>query len=293
MRWFLWPAIAIYFSLLILVLSVFYFPNNIALTTCESQRVDYATNPLPGAFIPRCKANGNFEAEQCHGSVCYCVNRNGIPIPGTEVNIGQGRPNCKDPGEHGCFDNLVNFNLYHNLVFALIYALHINRNQPQWHCVTSFADETLTDCERQVQNSLIDGSQFVPRCKRDGTYEDVQCDASSAECWCVDKDGKELPQTRSKDLVKCPDQSKRKSNCLFLIAFMFDVVSGFRCIWRFSLNHINYITSCLNFTNPLPFKRRSRESVRVNVIVQRDHCVRHATTFHIRETTRTQSTATR
>ena len=184
-----------YFSLCIFFL---------ALTTCESQRVDYAANPLPGAFIPRCKANGNFEAEQCHGSVCYCVNRNGIRIPGTEANIGQGRPNCKDPGEHGFFVKMVNFNLYHNSL-----CLYIGRNQPQWHCVTSFADETLTDCERQVQNNLIDGSQFVPRCKRDGAYEDVQCDASSAECWCVDKDGKELLQTRSKDLVKCPDQSKR------------------------------------------------------------------------------------
>ena len=72
----------------------------------------------------------------------------------------------------------------------------------------SNADDTLTKCERHVQKNLIDGSQFVPSCKRDGTYEDVQCDGSSAECWCVDRDGKELPQTRSKDLVKCPDQSK-------------------------------------------------------------------------------------
>ena len=72
----------------------------------------------------------------------------------------------------------------------------------------SYADDVLTKCERHVQKSLVDGSQFVPRCKRDGTYEDVQCDGSSAECWCVNKDGKELLQTRSKDPVKCVDQSK-------------------------------------------------------------------------------------
>lgn len=70
------------------------------LTKCESQRVDFATNPLPGAFTPRCKPNGNFEAQQCHGSVCYCVNNHGTPIPGTDVKIGQGRPDCKDPGRH-------------------------------------------------------------------------------------------------------------------------------------------------------------------------------------------------
>lgn len=72
----------------------------------------------------------------------------------------------------------------------------------------SFTDKVLTDCEKKVQKSLVDNSQFVPRCKKDGTYEDVQCDSSSSACWCVDKDGEELPGTRSKDLVKCPGQSK-------------------------------------------------------------------------------------
>ncbi|KAJ7381081.1 hypothetical protein OS493_004679, partial [Desmophyllum pertusum] len=66
--------------------------------------------------------------------------------------------------------------------------------------------DTLTKCEKNSQKSLIDGSKIVPRCKRDGTFEDVQCDISSSECWCVDKDGKEIPQTRSKDDVKCPQQ---------------------------------------------------------------------------------------
>ena len=72
--------------------------HHVALTKCESQLADYAANPLPGAFTPRCTSDGNFEAQQCHGSVCYCVNKNGIPIHGTEVKIGRGRPDCKDPG---------------------------------------------------------------------------------------------------------------------------------------------------------------------------------------------------
>ena len=77
------------------VIYLFCYP---ALTKCERQRAEYSANPAPGAFTPRCKANGNYEAEQCLGSVCYCVNINGIRIPGTGVNIGQGRPKCKDPG---------------------------------------------------------------------------------------------------------------------------------------------------------------------------------------------------
>lgn len=142
-----------------------------AFTKCERQRADNSANAAPGAFIPRCKANGNFEPAQCLGSVCYCVNINGISIPGTKVNIGQGRPKCEDP------------------------------------------DDTLKKCERHAQKSLIDGGKFVPRCKRDGTYEDVQCDGSSGECWCVDKQGKEIPQTRSKDQVKCPQQKDPLTSC--------------------------------------------------------------------------------
>ena len=75
-----------------------------------------------------------------------------------------------------------------------------------------YKDDTLKKCERHAQKSLIDAEKFVPRCKRDGTYEDVQCDGSSGQCWCVDKEGKEIPQTRSKDRVKCPQQSKRDNH---------------------------------------------------------------------------------
>ena len=69
------------------------------LTKCETQRVDFSSNAVPGAFVPRCKQNGNFEAEQCHGSVCYCVNRNGIRIPHSAVSIGKGMPQCRDLGK--------------------------------------------------------------------------------------------------------------------------------------------------------------------------------------------------
>lgn len=74
------------------------FVHSSAFTKCERQRADNSANAAPGAFIPRCKANGNFEPAQCLGSVCYCVNINGIRILGTKVNIGQGRPKCQDPG---------------------------------------------------------------------------------------------------------------------------------------------------------------------------------------------------
>ena len=34
---------------------------------------------VPGTYLPQCKANGDFEEVQCHGSerFCWCVDKNG------------------------------------------------------------------------------------------------------------------------------------------------------------------------------------------------------------------------
>lgn len=56
---------------------------------------------------------------------------------------------------------------------------------------------TLTKCqdqrERAVQNS-VPGS-FIPRCKEDGNFEEIQCQGSV--CYCVDDDGNEVFGTKT------------------------------------------------------------------------------------------------
>ena len=49
----------------------------------------------PGAFVPRCKANGEFKATQCHKRTkyCWCVNREGKPIQETKVKYR--KPSCR------------------------------------------------------------------------------------------------------------------------------------------------------------------------------------------------------
>jgi len=42
-----------------------------------------------------------------------------------------------------------------------------------------------------------------PRCNEDGSFADVQCCASSGECYCVDKDGKEIVGTRQHGHPAC------------------------------------------------------------------------------------------
>ena len=59
-----------------------------------------------------------------------------------------------------------------------------------------FIDVKLTVCQQQYQQqsaSSVPGV-FIPRCKPDGSYDDVQCRGSV--CFCVDRRGNELRGTR-------------------------------------------------------------------------------------------------
>ncbi|KAM6939613.1 nidogen-1-like [Xenentodon cancila] len=40
-------------------------------------------------------------------------------------------------------------------------------------------------------------SQYIPQCDEHGAYEPTQCHISIGQCWCVDADGQEIPNTRT------------------------------------------------------------------------------------------------
>lgn len=64
-----------------------------------------------------------------------------------------------------------------------------------------------TECQIAVEKALqtpASTDPFVPRCKEDGKFEEVQCSEFTGECWCVDNLGAEQRGTRSKDFVSCP-----------------------------------------------------------------------------------------
>ena len=44
---------------------------------------------------------------------------------------------------------------------------------------------------------------FLPSCKLNGDYEEVQCHGSTGYCWCVDKLGNELEGTRIRGEPNC------------------------------------------------------------------------------------------
>lgn len=44
---------------------------------------------------------------------------------------------------------------------------------------------------------------YKPQCDEEGNYKPKQCWHSTGYCWCVDKNGKELPDTRTRGELEC------------------------------------------------------------------------------------------
>ena len=66
---------------------------------------------------------------------------------------------------------------------------------------------SLTRCQKQLQeviNHSQDPDKSLPRCKYDGSYEEIQCHKATGKCWCVDGDGNILPSTATNKSVTCP-----------------------------------------------------------------------------------------
>lgn len=120
--------------------------------------------PIVGHHIPQCDENGNYSPRQCHSSTgyCWCVDTNGQEIHGTRTPPGTTPSRCGPP-----------------------------EPRPQ------------TVCERWKQSILehyggrASEDQYVPQCDEFGNFHPLQCHGNSGYCWCVDKDGREIPGTRT------------------------------------------------------------------------------------------------
>ncbi|XP_022787386.1 uncharacterized protein LOC111327458 [Stylophora pistillata] len=317
-----------------------------SLTLCQLQTLQSGERPMPGRYIPQCKADGSFEEVQCHPSTgyCWCVNTQGWEIKGTKV---RGRPTCGKvcapvlcrmycefgwaQGPDGCDickckeipikpgfcpavesdqvgtcteecsiddDCLGNqkccsngcghvctapeykakpgycpaVDMHHVGICksecssdrdcqgerkccsngcgrvcsapvreacprgAPFMMCHYNPCEgascpanPKAHCLpdncggctAQFFDDNdnLVDCSASAtkcQKEYLDATaspgmvgQFVPRCAADGSYAPVQCHGSIGFCWCVDRDGKEIPDTRVRGQPKCATKCQK------------------------------------------------------------------------------------
>ncbi|XP_029925797.1 nidogen-1 [Myripristis murdjan] len=69
-----------------------------------------------------------------------------------------------------------------------------------FYCST---ERTKTQCESHRESVLVARGprppvgHFIPQCDEHGAYEPIQCHGSTGHCWCVDRNGQEIPGTRS------------------------------------------------------------------------------------------------
>ncbi|XP_047189058.1 nidogen-2 isoform X5 [Scophthalmus maximus] len=142
-------------------------------THCEHHR-DGVQTASPEGYVPQCDAEGQYLPRQCDGSTgsCWCVDRRGQERAGTRTKPGAPSVDCDKP-------------------------VPVTPTQ---------RPESV--CERW-RASLIEHyggkpepQQYVPQCEPDGQFSPVQCYGETTYCWCVDQDGREVPGTRSHDVVK-------------------------------------------------------------------------------------------
>eukprot|EP00794_Sanderia_malayensis_P014103 gene14103-15576_t len=210
------------------------------LTACQQKRKDVFENaPVvngkrllpPGAFVPKCKDNGDFEETQCHGSTgyCWCVDKDGSKLQATSRRFE--KPQCErilagnltkcerskaDPDLLDSFDaqceidgsfKQVQCNGFTNVCWCVDKnGTAIPGTETRESSTPDCTPKMLSVCEKkrkeQFDNApLVNGKRllppgsFVPTCKENGDYEETQCHGSTGYCWCVDKDGKELDIT--------------------------------------------------------------------------------------------------
>uniref|UniRef100_A0A8C9VTQ9 Nidogen 2 n=1 Tax=Scleropages formosus TaxID=113540 RepID=A0A8C9VTQ9_SCLFO len=136
--------------------------------------------PAIGAFVPQCDEEGQYRPLQCHGSTgyCWCVDSGGQEREGTRTPPGAPPTDCDKP---------------------------VQPEQPP-----PLTPRPETVCERW-RASLVEyyrgqptSRHYLPQCDSAGQFVPLQCYSDTTYCWCVDKDGTEVPGTRSHDAVKPP-----------------------------------------------------------------------------------------
>ena len=84
------------FKIILLLLPLITF--SLSQDCCEA--VDIATDNCGGlgCYIPQCTENCEWEPMQCWSSTgyCWCVDVNGVEIPGTSTPSWQGYPDCEE-----------------------------------------------------------------------------------------------------------------------------------------------------------------------------------------------------
>ena len=102
--------------------------------------------------------------------------------------------------------------LLSSLLLSLLLLLYDIISLPIFIYICSLTDKRVTACTSRREECLDNAPRghFVPRCKADGSFDDVQCLQATGECWCVDTNGEEIPGTRSIGKLDCSVIGKQR-----------------------------------------------------------------------------------
>ncbi|KAK3737699.1 hypothetical protein QZH41_008038 [Actinostola sp. cb2023] len=186
-------------------------------SNCHQQYYRAIRQYSPGSFIPRCHPDASYDIMQCQGQYCYCVNDLGVELPRTRLEVKYGTPHC----------------------------LHLRPGVScDGRCApgTSPDRPTLTECQARRLSGV---SSFIPNCKQDGSYEEVQCDPLTNHCWCVDGKGKEIMGTRignrngGRSYIRCAPTVERRPLDLAILVDTSAQISPSQ--WKLVLNFVKII----------------------------------------------------
>ncbi|XP_078366590.1 uncharacterized protein LOC144650724 isoform X3 [Oculina patagonica] len=187
------------------------------MTKCQEETLSAldklaADPPLLGVFVPKCKPDGNYEDQQCHELYCWCVDKNGQKLPDTTVRgpavcLPRAKPGkCPKPwkGQEGICDLRGDMCLHDSDCAGDDRCCF---NGCQNDCVSAVgiklcANQKNAEIARNQGGPPIVGA-FLPSCKLNGDYEEVQCHGSTGFCWCVNKLGNEIQGTRTRGEPNC------------------------------------------------------------------------------------------
>jgi hypothetical protein len=173
-------------------------------SVCVQER-QKATGKL-GAFRPQCNDDGTYYHTQCHGSVCFCVGKDGKKAGneghiseksdleakcGSKCNmerqqttvLGAYKPACEDSGK------------YHHTQChgSVCFCVDIESGEKKANTEGPIANKADLEktcgskCFQEQYSAKQSGllGAFAPRCEDNGRYYPMQC--REASCFCVDR----------------------------------------------------------------------------------------------------------
>ncbi|KAI4831464.1 hypothetical protein KUCAC02_001004 [Chaenocephalus aceratus] len=175
-------------------------------THCEQQRERAQTTiqegyPVVGAHVPQCDANGHATLPLDIVGV-WTVRDRREQEP--ELQLVHSLKTVTDQQLHSHIGNAqrASINISGGLKWFQVY-FESSPIKPRG------SDPAPRECGERWRTSLIEhyggtpgAQQYVPQCESDGQFSPVQCYGDTTYCWCVDQDGREVPGTRSHDVVK-------------------------------------------------------------------------------------------